>query len=482
MSPEVNRTNYSLKGNRSDSALIESIEQFIIQEKLIPTGALVLAAVSGGQDSMALLSVLHQLSGPLQFHLAVGYFDHRLRSTGTADRSLVETYAASLGLQTHTGFADVRSLAASRRESLEEAARKARYAFLYETAQKIGADRIATGHTSTDQVETVLLHIMRGAGIRGLAGIPVRRDQLIRPLLGIGRQATGDYCRRRSLPVTPDPTNLDTRFARNKIRLELVPFLKNIQPDAEANILRLSEHAAVILSWIRERTRPLLDSNLRRSANQQWELDISKLKELDDTHLVILFGDLFTEKMGLDMDFTSAHFIGLLQLTRKTGASGKRLSLPGLEVAREYESLLFSGREAKSAAAPAPIEMEIPIPGVVRAGGRTIRTDLITPDAAGDGAFSSDQRTACLAYNAIKPPLTVRRPRPGDRIQPFGMRGSKKLSDIFIDKKIPGRIRAGSLVITDRTDILWLVGLVTSEKGRIYRNTKKILKIDVDQE
>lgn len=482
MSPEADRKDQLPGGRRTDSALVELIGQFIRQQQLIPAGSLVLAAVSGGQDSMALLSILHRLAGPLRFRLAVGHFDHRLRAASSADRSLVESYADSLGLRTYAGSADVQKRAKSRRESLEEAARKARYAFLVDTAGTIGAGRIATGHTSTDQVETVLLHILRGAGIRGLAGIPARREGLIRPLLWIDRRATADYCRQQGIPIAVDPTNLDTRFARNKIRRDLVPVLVDCQPDAEANILRLSQHAAAMLGWIRERTQPLLNSNLHQPADREWTLDISSLKGLEDTELVILFGDLFTEKMGLDMDFTRAHFDSLLRLVRKTAASGKRLSLPGLKVTREYDNLHFSIRGAISSPPPAAVESEIAVPGTVQAGGRTIRADFIAWPAEGAAAFSSDRWSACLAYDAIEPPLMVRHPRPGDRIQPFGMRGSKKLSDIFIDKKIPGRSRSRALVVTDRKDVLWLVGLVTSEKGRIDRNTKKILKINIDQE
>jgi tRNA(Ile)-lysidine synthase len=482
LSAETNGTHQIPGDDHPGPDLIERVERFITANRLIPSGSRILVAVSGGQDSMAMLSILHRLSGRLELELAVGHFDHRLRPSSGADRAQVETFVKSLGLVCHSGSADVRSRSESGGINLEAAARQARYTFLYDAAGVIQADFIATGHTSSDQIETVLFHIIRGTGLRGLAGIPLRRDILIRPLMGINRQDTSRYCHQLALPVCEDATNHDTRLTRNRIRLELLPVIKDIHPEAEDGLLRLAGHAAKLLEWIRGRTQPLLDGHLRQTGQHDWLLDIAGWEPMDDITLVVLFGDLLSERMGQDLDLTQIHFESLLGLYRKKDASGKRLSLPGLEVIREYDSLLFSAHQATSTAPAILAEVEMPVPGVVTAGGRTFRAALISPLADADGGFILDPQAAHLAYDSLEPPLTIRSPRPGDRIRPFGLGGSKKLSDIFIDKKIPGRLRKEALVVADRSDIVWLVGLVTSEKGRIGRHTHKILKIEVDPE
>jgi tRNA(Ile)-lysidine synthase len=206
----------------------ETVKWFALSEELLPTEGLVLPAVSGGPDSMALLGILHDLSRELKFHLAVAHFDHRIRDTGERERKLVEDFARSLGLPVYSGTVDVRAQVAASGDTLEEGARKARYQFLSGVADEIKASRIATGHTKTDQEETVLMRILRGTGIRGLAGIPTRRGRIIRPLLCLDRSETRRYCDERGIPYVMDSTNEDATIFRNRIRLELIPLLLSL--------------------------------------------------------------------------------------------------------------------------------------------------------------------------------------------------------------------------------------------------------------
>jgi tRNA(Ile)-lysidine synthase len=169
----------------SESAhrLREAVRSSSLSTRLLPGDGLVVAAVSGGPDSMALLSILYTLSGELGYRVAVAHFDHQIRGSSGDDGALVEEYAKRLGLPVHAGAGDVREEADRSGDSLEEAARKARYRFLTSVADETGARCIATGHTRDDQVETVVMRILHGTGIRGLAGIPARRGRIIRPLL-----------------------------------------------------------------------------------------------------------------------------------------------------------------------------------------------------------------------------------------------------------------------------------------------------------
>ncbi|NIM20657.1 MAG: tRNA lysidine(34) synthetase TilS [Candidatus Latescibacteria bacterium] len=463
--------------------LEETVKWFIVSEELIPKDALILAAVSGGQDSMAMLSILHRLSEELHFQLAVAHFDHSLRESSKLDRKVVEDFARSCALDVYAESEDVRSLAESAREPIEEAARKARYRFFLHTANEIGADRIATGHTKNDQVETVIMRFLRGSGVRGLAGIPTQRGKLIRPLIQLERNETLTYCNALNILFVTDPSNTDPQFFRNKIRLQLLPSLRKLHPSIDENILRVSENAKALITSIRERTGPLLKRHSRQVSENEWMLNVAKLSGLDETSLVILFGDLFAEVMQLDMDFTRSHYEQLVRFAKDSSVSGKKLSLPGLSAKREFENLIFTLQTKTSKPRePSPIDLTLPIPGQASAAGMIIKTEVHEESKLTGNSFQSVGDSAYFALDLISPPVTIRRPRPGDRMQPFGMRGSKKLSDIFIDKKIPGRERSRALVVSDASGILWLIGVTTSERGRIEKNTEKILKITIERE
>ncbi|UCG52287.1 MAG: tRNA lysidine(34) synthetase TilS [Candidatus Latescibacterota bacterium] len=463
--------------------LEDAVKWYIVSEELIRNDTLVVAAVSGGADSMAMLSILHRLSEDLKYRLAVGHFDHRLRSSSAAERAVVGEFAKSLSLPFHAGEDDVRSLANGSDDSLEEAARKARYRFLHELADRIGADYIATGHTQSDQIETVLMRILRGTGIRGLSGIPNRRGKVIRPLLRLERRETRAYCDSLGIPFVDDPSNEDKRFFRNRIRLDLLPLLEaDYHSAAKENLLRLAHNAQSVVRTIRTKTDPLLEKDLREVSPGRWVLNVSQVGLMDETDIVVLFGDLFSEKLGCDMDFTRPHYEQIVRLVRGSRASGKKLSLPGLTLKREYEKL-FITRSSSQTDGGGVLDHHVTVvfPGETRAAGFVIKTDIIDRAELEETSFKSTDREAFFDFQRLTPPLTLRSPIPGDRIQPYGMSGTKKLSDIFIDKKIPSSRRAGSLVITDKQSVHWVVGIVTSETSRVSEQTEKIVRIRFDK-
>lgn len=468
------------------------VEELIASERLVEPDDLVLAAVSGGQDSMAMAAILHTLSTRLGFRLAFAHFDHMLREDSAEDAALVEGFARRLSLPCYRGREDVGALARESHDTIEEAARKARYRFLEESARTAGADRIATGHTSDDQVETVLMRILHGTGIRGLAGIPVKRGRLIRPILRLSRDDTARYCSERDIAYRSDPTNRDIRFMRNRVRHTLIPLLKNsFHPGVEINLLNLCGNAQALLDSFRDTTGPVLARAFKHVSGSTWILDIRPIKSFPPYALFILFSDIFADHLRLDMDFTRTHYEMLAALCGGEGKSGKRLSLPGVEVKREFDSIIFTladvheqrdEAEGIDLSSISPLRKGIKVPGTTTAPGVTVVAEIERDRPAGPMPFASDATTAYFSLDAVTPPLTIRTPAPGDRIRPFGMSGTKKLSDIFIDKKIPGRRRARSLVISDANEILWVVGVVTGERFRVTPRTRKILKLQVTRE
>jgi tRNA(Ile)-lysidine synthase len=463
-----------------------------VDESLISKSDLVLVAASGGADSMALLSILHKISKRRGFGLAVGHFDHRLRESSSVDKRRVEVMAAGLGIPFHCGEGDVRSRVQARGETIEEAARKLRYRYLFKLAGEIGADLIATGHTSDDQVETTLMRILRGTGLRGLAGIPVKRGKLIRPLLGMTHEQAVRYCRDRHIAHVEDPSNRDRRFTRNWIRHELLPVIRTAFPNVSDNILRLSRNSSDALRRIRKVTNPIIQRHISREPDENWILDVGEIKRLDNESKYILFGDLLTENLGRDPDFSRIHFEKLSQLSGGSAVSGQTLSLPGVTVRREYDTLVFkleTGTDSRARLSREPVALSVPGKGTF--GNLDVRAVVLRPRkyetrkyrATEPRLFESHSNNvsgvAYFALDAVEPPLSIRTPRPGDLMRPFGMKGHKKLSDIFGDKKVPLRRRDKFVVISDQKEILWLVGVTTTESTRVTAASKNILKITV---
>jgi len=499
-----------MKEETPKADLVEATAEVIDKRALVLEGERVLVAVSGGADSSALLSILCKLSRTIGFELVIGHFDHHLRDTSNVDRRHVEVAAAGLGLPFHYGDGDVHARAEECGETIEEAARKLRYQFLFELANTVRADRIATGHTRDDQVETVLMRILRGTGTRGLAGIPMQRGKLIRPLLGLAHLQLVNYCRENHIAFVEDPLNRDKRYTRNWLRYELLPSIRKYYPSVGENLLRLSRNATDTLRRVRNTTRPLIEHGLkdefaagpgeepRDSAPEAWTLDLTDISDLDQDAKYVLFGDLLTEHLGHDPDYSRVHFEKLARLSGRSANSGEQLSIPGFNVRREYDTLVFfAGGHPESPDVEDPVSAELPVPGDIDIGDYRVGCSIVEIEAgkssikqdffatAPEPAKSGSIQTPGVAYFAlaeVEPPLLIRTPRSGDRMRPFGMKGSKKLSDIFTDKKIPLRRRDKTLVITDQKQILWLVGLATTETTRITAETGKILKITVNPE
>jgi len=434
----------------------------------------VLVAVSGGADSMALLHLLHELHPA---GLAAAHFDHGIRRDGGRDRALVESFCARRGIPCDCGAGDVPRRARARKESLEEAARKLRYEFLEAAADRAGANRIATAHTLDDHVETVLMRVLRGSGIRGVAGIPARRGRIIRPLLSARRSDTVAYCREHSVPFREDPTNADTRFARNRIRHVVLPRLRRAHPGVEDDLVAVGRLAAERLRAIRAVTDELVERHLDRERPGVWRLPVEPVSDLGDDELYVLFADLLAREIGCDADAGRYHYEMLARLVRDRRRTGAGVSLPRAAVRREHDGLVF--RHSSNGGIPSQRagQAELAPGGTTRIPGFVITCEEVERS---DVDFRGGEVGAYVAYfdrDAIEPPLRARRYEHGDRMCPFGMRGHKKLSDIFIDRKIPHRHRQNAFVVEDQREIVWLVGVTTSESTRVTNESTSIVRL-----
>lgn len=367
----------------------------------VDRAAPVLVACSGGPDSAALAHAAMALAAAGRLgSVVLCHVDHQLRPDSANDAALVSALAAAGGAEAALVAVDV----PRDRGSLEAAAREVRYRALEEAAARIGARAILVAHTARDQVETVIMRLLRGTGVAGLSGIPARRGLIARPILERTREEVEAYIRAHAIPVADDPTNRDVRHARNRMRLEILPALRRVNPDIDTTVLRLAAAAAEARAALDVAARHLTER--ARAGAGVWQADI-----LAGAPRAVLAHFLTAEVAAAGGGpLTSRHHDALADMLAGAGGTA-RADLPGLTAWREYD--LFCLEPAGAAEPPSP-PLEVSGP---------------------DG------------------PYDVRLWRPGDRMRPARLRGrSRKLSDLFIDARVPRRLRARARVVTRASD------------------------------
>jgi len=455
--------------------LLTKLKKTVQKYQMLGPGDRVLVAVSGGPDSVCLLAVLHALSGELGISLHVAHLDHMFRGKESADEALfVAGLAERLGLSSTIESVDVAALCRERGLSVQAGARETRYAFLSRTAEKIGASRIATGHTATDQAETVLLRLLRGAGSTGLAGIPPVRGQFIRPLIEATREEVLEHLAQAGLTFKTDPSNTKPLYTRNRIRLELMPVLKQFNPRivealaAEAALLK-DESEALDLSV--ETVALAITEKQGDGFVVQREAFLALHPAIKRRLLRRLADALAEGPSGL----SSIQVDEALQFM-SAAPTGRTMRLPAeLTIERTYEQFLIG---PSTAAEPFTCQLMVPGRTLIPECGIEIEaflcSDRKTP------ADSNYYWQAIFDYDKIGLPMQVRNRRPGDRFHPAGLGGkSKKLQDLFVDAKIPRRRRDSVPLLCSGTEVLWVMGMRIDQRFLAQADTKQRLLVRV---
>jgi tRNA(Ile)-lysidine synthase len=419
-------------------------------------------AVSGGPDSILLLDFMTRFAAETGFRASVVHFNHRLRGgESSGDESFVSVVAGKHGLEFLRAEADVRGEARESRRNLEATARDLRYRFFFSLVRHGKLDKIATAHTANDQAETVLLRLLRGAGSRGLGGIhPVLDGAIIRPFLGVTRWEVEAEVNARRLEFRADPSNLDLRFRRNRIRHDLLPRLEN---DFNPMIVRHLAHLAMHLRDDDE----LLDLEARERA-RPWrirdgpveKIPIRALRELPRALQVRVLRQMSASALHNSPALSSAQIESMLYFL-VTSTSGKRLLLTGgLEVGREFDWLTF--RQAGSDAAGGGYSFAVSLPGAAPIPGLGVKLAFEIAEnpqtKGGNAAYNDFEGSIRLDLDKIKDGLVLRNWREGDRFHPINRRRSCKLKELFQERKIPAAHRKFWPVLEHGREIVWVRG------------------------
>ncbi len=439
---------------------------------MIPRKATVLVALSGGPDSCALAHALCALRKRLRCQVVAAHVHHGLRGQDAdADAAHAAAVAASLGVPFTQRSANVRRFAGENKLSLETAAREVRYHLLAEAARELGADLIATGHTADDQAETVLMNLLRGTGVDGLAGIPPVRSDIIRPLLDVTRAEVEAYCLENKLAYRLDSSNLDVAFTRNRVRHQVLPVLKDIQPNTVGVLCR----AAEIVRGENEMLEGIVDGLLTRISIPEADglsIGLQALTALPVGFRRRLLRAAIGRVKGDLLEVEWERIDALVELARH-GRTGAVVELTGgVRVERSYDSLRVY-RDTPTAAIPGH-EWLLHVPG---------RVDLpwfnvsLQARRSRSSRVVNDPSIAILDADTLQAPLVIRTWRPGDRFVPLGMSRSKKLQDFFADERVPARKRKMAALVLSGAEIVWVVGHRISDRHKVTDSTCRTVRI-----
>ncbi len=448
----------------------------ILENKLINEYENVVVGVSGGPDSMALLYLLLKIREKFDFNIIVAHVNHGVRGVeASEDESFVKRKTEDLNLPYYSRTVDMIAYGREKGITAEEAGRELRYGFFREILSNLGGGKIAVAHNRNDQAETLLMRIFRGTGIDGLRGMEFKTGDIIRPILNISREDIEKYIEVNSIETVLDKTNLMPIYTRNKIRLELIPYIeKNFNPNIINTLWRLSQTSLMDSKFLDNYSQDKYKLLLKYKDINCIILDADLFKKLDKSIKYRVIRRSIEDIAGNIQGFGEQHIASIVNLF-ETGETGKETHLPNNIVAKiDYNDLKIY-RDILEKTEDFICKLDLGVNDFPILGYR-FNLEILSKEELKD--ISKKKEIKIFDFDKIKGNLYLRNRRNGDRFIPFGMLGSKKLKDYFIDEKISRSKRDKIPLIVDEENILWVVGYRTSEIYKVTKETKKILSIE----
>ena len=461
-------------------SLQQRVVDTIQRHALLRDGNRVLAAVSGGADSVAMLRLLREVEARGVLHVAgVAHLHHGLRGADAdADAAFCAGLAAEACVPYVSERADVMALAREEKRSIEDAARQARYAFLERAASQLGADVIAVAHTRDDQAETFLLRLLRGAGTRGLGSIRPRAGRVIRPLLEIARADVRSYLQSAGATWREDATNDDVAMARNRVRHELIPYVRSrFSPALVAILAREAALAQQDEDFLQQQAIELSRRIVLTDERLQITLDAAELQRAPRA-LSSRLVQRVLERLAGSRSLSFDHIEQVLTLE-----PGSAVSLPGQDAVRVGDRLVLRRRGGgRGPARGNSFAFSLSIPGEVEvaSSGMVVAAERLQEPGGRPITWTARGDEVGIAAGALELPLGVRSRRPGDRFHPLGAPGPRKLQDFFVDRKVArGERDTVPLVVDGRDRIVWVVGQSVAEDFRVTDPARGVILLKV---
>ncbi|TCS81001.1 tRNA lysidine(34) synthetase TilS [Pectinatus cerevisiiphilus] len=454
--------------------MLAHVLKFSNHHKLFSNGDCILLACSGGPDSLCMTHIFMRLAEKCNLKIFVAHVEHGIRGQASiADAQFVEKFCRDNQLPFYLKEVNACAYADTHKISLETAARELRYDFLRETAHSLGCTAIAVAHHRGDQAETVLMHMLRGAGLDGLSGIQPKAHGIIRPLLDCTREDIENYCRLHALQPRRDATNGDTTYTRNRIRMDLLPYLRSYNSNIEETLCRTAFLLAEENDFLTTYAQTVYNKIVSKVKNRCAFL----LAEFSLQHIAVkrkLIRAAIFDLCGTTKDIRNVHIdaIILLAAREKTGTS---INLPhALKVLIEYHQLIISTEKEvtcinKAFPLNVPGSTQIPESGII-----------INAETAQTVESVKTKQICFIDKDKIAGSLKIRTRKNGDSFSPKGLTGHKKLKDLFIDNKIPRIDRDRIPILFDDIGIVWIAGIQQDNRCVPTTESKNLVKLSLN--
>lgn len=449
----------------------DRIYKTLIENKLISEGDTVIVGASGGPDSQFMIHILNKLRKDMGFDMVLTHLNHLHRDEADKDEDLVRKTAEKLGLEFFSRSRSMDDLAKELKISPEDAGRRLRYEFFNDLAKKYPTSKIAVAHNKDDQAETVLMRIVRGTGLDGLRAMDYKTGNIIRPILGIKKSQILEYLDENNIPYAIDHTNFENDYTRNKVRLDIIPILEEINPNVIDSVFKLSELARDDLEIL----DTIVDDKFKemaRVSQSEIAFDKEKFNKTDPSLLRRILRKAVENLKGQIKDLSKENLDDFLKI--RDLDTGKVLIKDDLSLRKSYDSYILEKitNEEKNQS-----EKNLGDQETIFYNGFYIKTSIINSDK-----YEKDKNLGYFDYDLLDFPLKVRTRRPGDRFVPLGHKSEKKLKDFLSDQKIDRKRRDELPLILSKDKIIWLAPLRMSDEFKVTGATKKILKIEVYDE
>ncbi|MEE8185197.1 MAG: tRNA lysidine(34) synthetase TilS [Thermodesulfobacteriota bacterium] len=462
--------------------MIEKVKKTIEKYRMLERGDRVLVCVSGGMDSVCLLHLLMELREGFGIDLMVCHLNHCLRGDESLrDERFVVALARQYDLPYEVKREKIESIKKKvMKGSLQEVARFVRYGFFERAAKRHGVTKIALGHNSDDNAETIIMRIIKGSGVGGLKGIPPVRGRYIRPLINTSRREIERYVEELKISYVDDSSNQKKNYLRNRIRSELIPLIeKGYNPNIKDTLSRTASIISMDNEYMDNETDRLLENVVLDRGDDCVSLSVKELLAIPGAIMMRIFIRELSYLYDIPVNISSTHLENMSGLVRGN-APNVRIDLPhGVRLVREYGRIILTRGVFER---PLQFEGELKIPGVTYLEEISTRFETkISKKIPADVAVSGKEK-AYFDYDSLSMPIKARGFRHGDRLRPMGMGGRKKIKKIFIDCKIPRPLRQKIPILIAGEDIIWVAGVRQSEIGKVNEMTKTVLKVTIHKQ
>ncbi len=445
----------------------QKVLKFINSNALIQPGDKVLVALSGGPDSVFLLSFLKKFRNKFKIEIGAFHLNHNLRGKqADEDQKFCKIFCYKNKIKFYSAKKNIKLFSRKEKISVEEAGRIIRYEELNNCATKNSFDKIATAHIIDDNTETVLLNLIKGTGLRGLTGIPVQRENIIRPILSVSKKEILEYLNRNKINYRTDETNLTSDFERNYLRNEIVPNLANrLNPSLNNSVLRSSSVLKQYYDFLVDFINPQFEKIINDKRNEV-RLNITFMNSIDKRLRGLFIQELLSKKFNLEL--SNENINSILGLLNKQ--TGRKINLENtIIVLRERDEILIKKKKADRI-----ISLKLK-PG----DRKKINTNTISirQKAKNIIKLNNDSGTEFVDADKCKSVFELRNWKTADRFYPIGMKGTKKISDYLTDQKVSASERKNKLVLTNAGKIVWVVGYRIDDRFKITNKTKKVYEL-----